>query len=310
MSIHTIYNSNNDICFIFDNLHSSLVQLKHLNKDHFLLSSFYLNNGVLLETYKYTFDKINDSYLMNIHKKTKKEPIKEIKKEIKKESKNVINDTRNKQKTKNNEDDYLDNLIKNNCFNDEILEVKENKDSFKSQTNEEKIKQEKRNSLLSIFSSDKSTYAIFKSKVDKEVLKEKNISPFFMSKYYIIKFMDKNMFINLNNNEDIEIELDIYLQLEKVIEEVEHENKMIMTTCECQTDCNCKQQIVSSNNNPINSVDEDYKDLCYEFIKYLEELNEPVYSSKSYHKMLDTNVKLRNELFKDTLSHEIQSIFS
>jgi len=40
-------------------------------------------------------------------------------------------------------------------------------------------------------------------------------------------------------------------------------------------------------------------------MEYLTELKEPIYSSKSYHKILDSNMKLKNELFKEAIAQEI-----
>jgi len=297
----SIYDNTNRLLSMFDNLNTALVELSNITNSY-LLVVYYLSTGNLINTYKYIYDVKTQSYVMtklsnSVHKNIKmQEDIKEDTKEnVKEEIKDIVSENI---LAKLDEEINTDSRRKRKNPEDKKQEEKKQED---------KKQEEKKQENLSIFSSDKGSYLMFKSKINKETLQEKNISPLFIAKYHIIKFMDINELINFDSNDDIQIESDIYLELHKVIESMDYRKENVVEKCKCDNnkDCNCEVIIKTKDEDPLKNIGDEYNEVCNYFMEYLTELKEPIYSSKSYHKILDSNMKLKNELFKEAIAQEI-----
>jgi len=297
----SIYDNTNRLLSMFDNLNTALVELSNISNSY-LLVVYYLSTGNLINTYKYIYDVKTQSYVMtklsnSVHKNIKmQENVKEDTKEnVKEEIKDIVSE---------NILAKLDEEI-NTDSRRKRKNPEEKKQEEKKQ--EDKKQEEKKQEILSIFSSDKGSYLMFKSKISKETLQEKNISPLFIAKYHIIKFMDINELINFDSNDDIQIESDIYLELHKVIESMDYKKENVVEKCKCDNnkDCDCEVIIKTKDEDPLKNIGDEYNEVCNYFMEYLTELKEPIYSSKSYHKILDSNMKLKNELFKEAIAQEI-----
>jgi hypothetical protein len=295
----SIYDNTNRLLSMFDNLNTALVELSNITNSY-LLVVYYLSTGNLINTYKYIYDVKTQSYVMtknSVHKNIKmQEDVKEDTKEnVKEEIKDIVSENI---LAKLDEEINTDSRRKRKNPEDKKQEEKKQED---------KKQEEKKQENLSIFSSDKGSYLMFKSKINKETLQEKNISPLFIAKYHIIKFMDINELINFDSNDDIQIESDIYLELHKVIESMDYKKENVVEKCKCDNnkDCDCEVIIKTKDEDPLKNIGDEYNEVCNYFMEYLTELKEPIYSSKSYHKILDSNMKLKNELFKDAIAQEI-----
>jgi hypothetical protein len=295
----SIYDNTNRLLSMFDNLNTALVELSNITNSY-LLVVYYLSTGNLINTYKYIYDVKTQSYVMtknNIRKNIKmQEDVKEdTKEDVKEEIKDIVSENI---LAKLDEEINTDSRRKRKNPEDKKQEEKKQED---------KKQEEKKQENLSIFSSDKGSYLMFKSKINKETLQEKNISPLFIAKYHIIKFMDINELINFDSNDDIQIESDIYLELHKVIESMDYKKENVVEKCKCDNnkDCDCEVIIKTKDEDPLKNIGDEYNEVCNYFMEYLTELKEPIYSSKSYHKILDSNMKLKNELFKDAIAQEI-----
>lgn len=293
----SIYDNTNRLLSMFDNLNTALVELSNITNSY-LLVVYYLSTGNLINTYKYIYDVKTQSYVMtklsnSVHKNIKMQE--DIKEDVKEEIKDIVSENI---LAKLDEEINTDSRRKRKNPEDKKQEEKKQED---------KKQEEKKQENLSIFSSDKGSYLMFKSKINKETLQEKNISPLFIAKYHIIKFMDINELINFDSNDDIQIESDIYLELHKVIESMDYKKENVVEKCKCDNnkDCDCEVIIKTKDEDPLKNIGDEYNEVCNYFMEYLTELKEPIYSSKSYHKILDSNMKLKNELFKEAIAQEI-----
>jgi len=252
----SIYDNTNRLLSMFDNLNTALVELSNITNSY-LLVVYYLSTGNLINTYKYIYDVKTQSYVMtknNIRKNIKmQEDVKEDTKEnVKEEIKDIVSENI---LAKLDEEINTDSRRKRKNPEDKKQEEKKQED---------KKQEEKKQENLSIFSSDKGSYLMFKSKINKETLQEKNISPLFIAKYHIIKFMDINELINFDSNDDIQIESDIYLELHKVIESMDYRKENVVEKCKCDNnkDCNCEVIIKTKDEDPLKNIGDEYNEVC------------------------------------------------
>jgi len=129
-----------------------------------------------------------------------------------------------------------------------------------------------------------------RSKINRGILKERNVSPFFNHKYHIIKFMDNENLILLKSNNNIKEEVHIFNQLQKVLDGYESEN--------INDDDNY--------NDPLNEIDEEYLLLCEKFLDIIENSDNPFISEKKVHEILNNNPEIKNAIFGKTAD---QSVF-
>lgn len=147
--------------------------------------------------------------------------------------------------------------------------------------NKRKLEQ-KKNEGISIMMSDKNTYLKICSKIKKEILHEHNISPLFMYKYHIIKFMEKHNLISFKLNANIETEYHVFSQLQKVMDIFESNN-------------DDKYEVFTL----IENLDPKYLELCMEFLNLLETSDRDIMSDKIVHSILNENPEIKKIIFKE-----------
>lgn len=201
--------------------------------------------------------------------------------------------------------DALDKLIKaRNALQKEVdkqetivnkANEKLNEDLFVKRCEDQKKRkdEQKYNEQLSIFASDKNTYLVMQSKVNRGILKESNVSPFFNHKYHIIKFMEKESLISLRSNQDVDTEHYVFSQLQKVIDGYDYEPDID------ENNENTKQK------DPMDDIDETYLPLCEKFLEILENAEHPIIGEKKVHDILNNNPELKKAIFKDTADQTV-----
>lgn len=187
------------------------------------------------------------------------------------------------------------NVIKTEIDKQEIVvnkaNEKLNEDLFlKRCEDQKKRKEEQRNNeRLSIFAADKNTYLVMQSKVNRGILKESNVSPFFNHKYHIIKFMENEKLISLKSNSNVKEEAHIFNQLHKVIDGYDYEET---SETEEQAD-------------PMNEIEEAYLPLCEKFLEIIENSANPIISEKKVHDILNNNPEIKKAIFKETADQTV-----
>ena len=186
-------------------------------------------------------------------------------------------------------DDSEEDISDDDTINKEIIvniSEKLNNELFAKRCAEQTKRKEdqKINEKISIFTSDKNTYLIMQSKVKKNILKETNISPLFIHKYYIIKFMENLNLISLTNNKNSNTEIYIYDQLYKVIEGI-----------------NCDDSFINS----FNDIDDEYLLICEKFVEYIEENEIKIMTDKKVHEILNSDSEKKKQLFLDVADQTV-----
>lgn len=201
------------------------------------------------------------------------------------------------------------NALKNEIKKNEIIIAKAN-EKLNDELFEQRCKeQERRNAekkqheKMSIFRSDKNTYLQFRSKIREGIQKERNITPFFNYKYRIIKFMEQNDLISFKKNvadEVIEDEVYTYEQLFKVIQSYERN----ISDSNNESFDDSKE---NSEHDPMDDIDEEYLDLCEDFLRVISESDTEVITSNRIHDILNNDPKLKEQLFYQPIN---QSVFN
>ena len=203
------------------------------------------------------------------------------------------NDYKNKNKNKElfgEMELHYDNLVKTkNLLNEEIEQQNKivtkanelmNDEIFKQRCIDADNRKRKQNDEqnISIFTADKSCYLIIYGKINNSILKETNVPIFFNHKYHIMKFMEIHNKISFKNNTDIENEYKLFEQLEKVIKS----NEYIIE----------RHNIDQENDeDPINDIEDEYIDICDEFLSYISDDNKIIMSDSFVHRILDEQSK-------------------
>ncbi len=143
---------------------------------------------------------------------------------------------------------------------------------------------------ISIFMSDKDTYLKMKSKILKGVLKEINITPLFLNKYHIIKFMEINTLCSMESNNNIDKEYKLFQQLQKVSDGYDF--------LKDSNDSDSEQ-------NPMDDIDEDYLLICEIFLKVLSEIDYQIISDKQFHTLLNKNPNIKEAFFPEPTNQQI-----
>ena len=202
------------------------------------------------------------------------------------------------------------NKIKNSIADQEELVNKANENLNEEQfeercrIQEEKRAKKKHEEQISILGANKISYLKIRSKVTKGHLKEDNLPPLFTDKYCIFRYMEKNKLIDLSSNEEIKDELETYDALYKVIEarelEIQREN-----------DSNDVDSDEDTDYSPIDDVREEFTEICFDFMDYLEQNFPDTQTEKSIHNTLNENVTKLNEIFhrdSDAIEHERENV--
>lgn len=164
---------------------------------------------------------------------------------------------------------------------------------------ERRKEEQKRAQGISVLKSDKNVYLHIDSKIKSNKIKDSNIPPFFVTKYYIIKFMNDNDLIDMTNDEMIEAEYDLFTQLYKVVELYEASNDNII-------DDNVANNNTKDDNSAfeltvddlLTEIDNEYVDICVDFFDTLSSLGDNIMTEKKIHETLNNESKIDNELFK------------
>jgi hypothetical protein len=149
--------------------------------------------------------------------------------------------------------------------------------------------EEQNNQKLSVFAADKNTYLVMQSKVNRGILKETNISPFFNHKYHIIKFMENEKLISLKSNNDVKKETHIFSQLQKVIDGCDYENS----------------NESEEHSDPMDDIEESYLPLCQKFLEIIENSGNRIIGEKKVHSILNNNPEIKKAIFKETADQTV-----
>jgi len=261
---------------------------------------------ILLENIENTFDNLkssNNNIINEIEKYDIKDEEEEIDKDIQKlknafdvdvsnsddtsdTSSDISSDDSNDNNEEHNEHPEIARLKK---YKDDLAKDLAQKEKFVEKVNsqlndelfikrckeqDERRKKEKHNEEISVLVSDKNTYLIMLAKINKGILKERNITPLFKFKYHIIKFMSDNNMISLKSNDNTENELAIFKDLSKVINSMEHDNPEIL-----------------------DDINENYVELCEKFSDYLDSIDDNIVSDTKVHQILNENPNIKEHLF-------------
>lgn len=186
------------------------------------------------------------------------------------------------------------NIIKSEINKQEIVvnkaNEKLNEDLFVKRCEDQKKRKEeqKNNERLSIFAADKNTYLVMQSKVNRGILKETNVSPFFNHKYHIIKFMETEKLISLKSNSNVKEEAHIFNQLHKVIDAYDYDNTSD-----------------SDDRDPMDEIEESYLPLCEKFLEIVANSENPIISEKKVHDILNNNPEIKKAVFKETADQTV-----
>lgn len=182
------------------------------------------------------------------------------------------------------------NSLKADIYEQNVIvdkaQEKLNEDLFIKRCKEQDIRREERKKKegLSILASDKNVYLKLRGKIRKGILQEKNISPLFMYKYLIIKFMHEIEAIEFTKNADIENEYYIFCQFQKTLD--------IFEADEFDNDDEYKDKL-------IDEIDRNYLDICMEFLEIIANCSDFVASDKKVHAILNENPEIKKVIFRE-----------
>ena len=167
-----------------------------------------------------------------------------------------------------------------------------NEEQFKERCRiqDERRAKKKKEEELSIMSANKITYLKLRSKITKGIVKETNIPFMFNDKYTVLRYMEMNELIDLGANDEIEAELEIYNALYKAIEAREYEEM----SHDSESD---------SDYTPLEDVDEDMIDFCYDFLDFLEEKFPNTVSESKIHFELNKEMQVDDEIFRRDINN-------
>ena len=159
---------------------------------------------------------------------------------------------------------------------------------------------------ISILTSDKNVYLKLIGKIKKGLLQEKNVPPFFMHKFHIIKFMEINECIEFTKHADTKSEYHIFSQLLKIVDLYELNDHTANTLDIHSDNSNDSVEYINDNeaekNNIIDEIDPNYMNMCMDFLEILEQADGAITSDKKIHSILNENPEIKKKIFKEEVN--------
>lgn len=170
----------------------------------------------------------------------------------------------------------------NNNLNEEQFEER-------CRIQDEKRHKKKLESQKSVLSANKISYLKMRSKIVRGTLKENNIPLMFNDKYCVLRYMEINELVSLASNDEIDEELRIYNALYKTIEAREYE---------------ANSSDSDSDYSPLDDVEEDFVEICSDFMEYLEEHFPNTISESKIHDEFNKDITDKNKIFHNDYSKD------